>query len=364
MLAWGDLQSVRLSAACGCRRAMADKMETESDVFAVALDDAERLLDGEIIVYNGPINEDGYGQFVEATKDIPEYKKLVLILITYSGSADSAYRIARYAQSFFTDFVVIVPSMCKSAGTLTALGASKIYMSPFGELGPLDVQVFKADEIFERRSGLLSKSAVWSLTEEAFRMFEQVLLGIKVRSGGTVGFKVSSHVAASITSGLLAPVMSQLDPLAIGEDYQNLHIAQEYGERLIAKYGTIKEDAVSSLVEQYPSHGFVIDFLEADKLLGNVELTPLEIIRLQGCLAPLVHRPNSRDIIVRRLREDIGESDEGGSAEEGIDATDRGSDPSQNAGQSRDRINRDRAPRARRPRNGAGTEDNAPPRDE
>ena len=224
------------------------EMSNEHDVInlATALDEAETYLDGEVIVYNGPINEDGYGQFVQATKNIAKEKKIVLILVTYGGSADSAYRIARYAQNFFTDFVVIVPSMCKSAGTLIALGASTIYMSPFGELGPLDVQVFKADEIFERRSGLLSKSAVWSLTEEAFRMFEQVLLGIKMRSGGTVGFKVSSQVAASITSGLLSPVMSQLDPLAIGEDYQNLHIAQEYGERLIARYGTVKEGTCST----------------------------------------------------------------------------------------------------------------------
>lgn len=339
-------------------------MVNESDEFELALDHAESILDGEIIIYNGPINEDGYGQFVLATKDIPADKKIILILITFGGSADSAYRIARYAQSFFTDFIVIVPSMCKSAGTLIALGASKIYMSPFGELGPLDVQVFKADEIFERRSGLLSKSAVWSLTDEAFRMFEHVLLGIKVRSGGTVGFKVSSSVAASITSGLLSPVMSQLDPLAIGEDYQNLHIAQEYGERLIAKYGTIKEDAVSSLVEQYPSHGFVIDFLEAEKLLGNVELTPSEIIRLQGSLAPLVHRPNSRDIMVRRLRDDIGESYESGSSEEGVDTTDGGSDPSQNADQLDDRADRDRAPRKRRLRNGTSPENFAPSRNE
>ena len=335
-------------------------MSIDNDDFELALDDAERLLNGEIILYNGPINEDGYGQFVRATKDVPADRKIVLVLITFGGSADSAYRIARYAQSFFADFVIIVPSMCKSAGTLIALGASKIYMSPFGELGPLDVQVFKADEIFERRSGLLSKSAVWSLTEEAFRMFEQVLLGIKLRSGGTVGFKASSNVAASITSGLLSPVMSQLDPLAIGEDYQNLHIAQEYGERLINKFGTIKEDAVSALVEHYPSHGFVIDFQEAEKLLGNVELTPSEIIRLQGCLAPLVHRPNHRDIIVRRLRDDLGESDESGSAEEGTNTTDGGSDPSQDSNQFDDRADRDSTSRKRRLRNGAGSKSDAP----
>jgi hypothetical protein len=173
----------------------------------------------------------------------------LLALVTYGGSADSAYRIARYAQNFFSDFLLFVPNACKSekeeeedeseirsstaqdpdagAGTLIALGANQIYMSPFGEFGPLDVQVFKSDEIFERRSGLTSKSAVWSLSEEAFRTYEQVLLNLKMRSGGTITFKSASNVASAITTGMLAPVAAQLDPLSIGEDYQNLHISGE-----------------------------------------------------------------------------------------------------------------------------------------
>lgn len=201
-------------------------------------------------------------------------------------------------------------------------------MSPFGEFGPLDVQVFKADEIFERRSGLLSKSAVWSLTEEAFRIFEQVLLGIKMRSGGTVGFKTSSNVAASITAGLLAPVMSQLDPLAIGEDYQNLHIAQAYGHRLVEKFGAIDEDAVTALVENYPSHGFVIDLFEASHLFGNVEMATPELMELQACLAEFTHRPNSRDAVVMHVNEIIGGENDEVDAEAGgtdSDASDRAS---------------------------------------
>jgi len=275
-----------------------------------ALNKAEELLGGDIVAYNGPINEDGYGQFVQATKNIKADQGLVLALVTYGGSADSAYRIARYSQNYFKDFIVYVPSACKSAGTLIALGASKIYMSPFGELGPLDVQVAKADEIFERRSGLLSKSAVWSLTEEAFRTFESVLINLKVRSGGTVGFKACSTVAAAITTGLLGPIASQLDPLSIGEDYQNLHIAQEDGEKLIQKFNVIDTDAVSALVENYPSHGFVIDLFEASDLLGNVQIAPPELIQLQACLPELTARPHGRDATVIRVRDLLGEDDD------------------------------------------------------
>jgi hypothetical protein len=237
-----------------------------------ALDAVEAALDGDVVIYNGPINEDGYGQFVAATRGIKALRRIVLVLVTYGGSADSAYRIARFAQNYFRDFVVYVPSACKSAGTLLSLGARTIYMSPFGEFGPLDVQVYKSDEIFERRSGLLSKSAVWSLTEESFRMFEEVLLGLRTRSGGTIGFKTASQVAAAVTTGLMSQVIGQIDPLAMGQDFQNLKIAHDYGKRLIEKFQTVNDDAVRALVEGYPSHGFVIDYFEAAKLFGNVEL--------------------------------------------------------------------------------------------
>jgi hypothetical protein len=267
------------------------------------LDKVEKLFGADIVVYNGPIDEDGYGQFVQATKNVRPERKLMLVLVTYGGSADSAYRIARFAQNFFKDFLLFVPNACKSAGTLVALGASQIHMSPFGEFGPLDVQVFKSDEIFERRSGLTSKSAVWSLTEEAFRTFEQILLSLKFRSGGTITFKAASQVAASITSELLNPIAAQLDPLAIGEDFQNLHIAHEYGDRLVRKFGTINADAPRDLVENYPSHGFVIDLFEATELFGNVEMACKELIQLQACLPMFCSKPDPRDVKVFRIRD-------------------------------------------------------------
>jgi hypothetical protein len=281
----------------------AQKNDDPKSIISAALDKAEKQFDADIVVYNGPVNEDGYGQFVQATKNVKPERKLMLVLVTYGGSADSGYRIARYAQNFFKDFLLFVPNACKSAGTLIALGASRIHMSPFGEFGPLDVQVFKSDKIFERRSGLTSKSAVWSLTEEAFKTFEQVLLNLKTRSGGVITFKSASQVATSLATGLLSPVASQLDPLSLGEDYQNLHIAHEYGDRLVQKFRTVDADAVLALVENYPSHGFVIDLFEAMELLGNVEMACKELLQLQACLPLFCNTPDSRDVRVIRVRD-------------------------------------------------------------
>lgn len=289
-----------------------------------ALDAAEAELASDIVVYNGIVDDEGYGKFVQATKNIKPDRGLVLSLETYGGSADSAYRIARYSQNYFEQFVVFTPSACKSAGTLLAMGAKKIYMSPFGELGPLDVQVFKTDEFMDRRSGLLSKSALWSLTEEAFKTYEQVLLRLKARSGGTISFRTCSEVATLMANGLLGPIAAQLDPLLIGEDYQNLHIAQQYGEKLIEKYGVIDEQAVISLVENYPSHEFVIDIFEASELFGNVEMAPECLVKLQACLTTQTSGLDA--VSVYRVRDIFGEADERANDQEDAAPDDGGGD--------------------------------------
>ena len=80
-------------------------------------------------------------------------KNVLLILSTPGGSADAAYRIARCFQRCYRtneakiaergQFLIYVHDMCASAGTLLALGATKIIMSQQAQLGPIDVQLRK-----------------------------------------------------------------------------------------------------------------------------------------------------------------------------------------------------------------------------
>ncbi len=123
-------------------------------------------LSSDIILLNAPIEEATFGSLVVTSAVNKQYEHALLILVTHGGSANSAYRIARYFQHQYKSFSVFTPSFCKSAGTLIAIGAHKLIMSTFAELGPLDVQLMKADEIWERRSGLIGRSALASLNEQ------------------------------------------------------------------------------------------------------------------------------------------------------------------------------------------------------
>ena len=166
----------------------------------------------DIILANGPVDRLLFDGIIQAALEAKDSKNrtVVLCLVTWGGLADSAYRIGRFLHSFYDDVVVFVPSYCKSAGTLIACSANSIVMSPFGELGPLDAQILKRDELSERRSGLITNYALEELERVSFNLFEHFMLKIKQR-GGSISFKMASEIAANITSEMMKNVYQNIN---------------------------------------------------------------------------------------------------------------------------------------------------------
>lgn len=71
--------------------------------------------------------------------------------------------MGRGLQHSYEKFTVLLAGRCKSAGTLIVLGAHEIVMTNHAELGPLDVQLGKKDELFELDSGLTVLNALTEL---------------------------------------------------------------------------------------------------------------------------------------------------------------------------------------------------------
>ena len=227
--------------------------------------------DTDVVLYNGPIDDSGFWKLVKVCYDQQHRaKKILLILLTYGGEADAAYRSARFLQERYEHVTVFIPDRCKSAGTILAIGAHSILMSEFGELGPLDVQIIKPDDL-ERNSGATVVSALKMLKEESFELFEEFMLQIKRRSSGAVTLRTCMDIAASVTVGIFKEIYSQIDPAYLGEMNRNLKIAYEYGCRLAGIGKNIKMENIRQLVYDYPEHGFIIDRNEARELFDSVE---------------------------------------------------------------------------------------------
>ena len=231
-------------------------------------------LDAAVFVYSGSIDSAGFGHLIEALEpsdEQPPRRNSIMFLTTGGGDAGQAYRIARLLQTLTDKFYLCVPSQCKSAGTLIALGASEIFLPTISELGPLDVQLMRRDEIGQRRSGMVVRTALNGLFEETYRAFEQVMLRITLSSGHSISFDVASRVAATIATGVMTPVYAQVDPESLGNDLRDLSVATAYGERLVEHGGNASLETVRRLVEDYPTHGFIIDSEEAKELFEVCE---------------------------------------------------------------------------------------------
>lgn len=88
-----------------------------------------------------PIHRDDALGFVELLYNIKKGKDVDLLLHTPGGDIDAAEKLVSLLHATVGNLKVIVPDLAKSAGTLMALGASKIVMSDSSELGPIDPQV-------------------------------------------------------------------------------------------------------------------------------------------------------------------------------------------------------------------------------
>jgi hypothetical protein len=234
----------------------------------------------DVFLFNAPISwEFKKGSFADVCHLTKRRKNILLILITNGGNPDAAYRMARCLQRTYSNgrVIVLIPSLCKSAGTLVAIGAHEIALADRGELGPLDVQLRKPDDLLERMSGLDVNEALTSMQTKAFEAFERYLLDLNFRSGGSISLKTAMQIATELTVGLFEPIYGQIDPLRMGEIAREIKIADEYGRRLNKIAKNLKDGALERLVASYPSHTFVIDQNEAKDLFQHVrELTPSE----------------------------------------------------------------------------------------
>jgi Ni,Fe-hydrogenase III small subunit len=241
----------------------------------------------DILLVSGSIRQDLEQRVRDALEDVKKKSvNLIVLLTTGGGSADCAFRIARVLRHAYHrgSITVHVYGFCKSAGTLLVLGADEIVMSDNAELGPIDVQLAKPDELMEWTSGLTPREAFGALGAHAFATFEKFFLTLRKKSDLQITTRTAADIAAEMTVGLFGPIYAQLDPLRIGEIQRALSIAVHYGTML--DHGNQKDDTVRTLLMEYPSHEFVIDREQAQELFNEVREPTNEEALLQSVFEP------------------------------------------------------------------------------
>ena len=252
--------------------------------------------DTDVYAYIGPVDRTGYDMLsrILDERNGSRKKHCMLTIATFGGDPNAGYRIARALSHNYPHGTIsmLVPHYCKSAGTLICIGAHELVIADTGELGPLDIQVQKPDEMFKSASGLDIIRGLTYLRDNVLESFRNYLVDINQGSG--LSTKSASEIASKLTIGIHEPIFGQIDPMRLGEMQAALTIALEYGDRLNERSRNLKPGALSKLATSYPSHGFVIDRKEARSLFVNVRIPELHELKIGAWLADTFTREARR----------------------------------------------------------------------
>ena len=249
----------------------------------------------DYFLYNGEISPRDDYAFIQMVSEKQNSDHCTLLLVTLGGSPHAAYKIGKYIQNKYETFTVLVSGLCKSAGTLLAIAAREIVFTPYGELGPLDVQMPREDK-FGLESGLNISEAFRSLEDRAKSAYHYLIGEIMSNSGGVLSFHTASHAAAEIVSGLYGPIFAKIDPEELGSRTRAMRIGEDYGKRLNVRWTNLKANALELLSQTYSSHEFVIDYSDAAHLFNQVRMADdneLEFVKELGNLARFPERPGT-----------------------------------------------------------------------
>ena len=241
-------------------------MVTEDNTKALARAIADYVAERDLFLFSGPIDDKSSDRMIDLVcSETRSNENVSLFLTTRGGDPHAAYRMVRCLQRSYDDIKLLIAGRCKSAGTLVAIGANSLAFGECGELGPLDMQVSKPDELLFNHSGLDVLQALGIVTESGWDSFTTYVAELV---GAGLSTRIASQIAGDLAGGLMEPIAAQVDPMRLAEATRAIKVAIAYGERIAR--GNLKARSLQTLVNDYPAHPFVVDKVEALDLFYSV----------------------------------------------------------------------------------------------
>lgn len=129
----------------------------------------------DVVTYIWEIRQDYlklYRDFIEELWKEGKSKKLVVILKTPWGSAETAEKMVEINRKFYDEVYFVVPDFAMSAWTILCMSGDKIYMDYSSSLWPIDPQVLNKERnwfvpalwYLDKVEELIAKANDWTLT--------------------------------------------------------------------------------------------------------------------------------------------------------------------------------------------------------
>jgi ATP-dependent protease ClpP protease subunit len=192
------------------------------------------------------------------------------------GDIEAAYKLVMALRHQCKRLRMLIPFYAKSAATFLCLGADEILMTIDAEIGPLDAQIQDPRHPDRMMSALEQFIAIDHLRQHGYEMLDQFCQTTARRTRMNIE-DILAH-AVQYTTQMMQGLYQNIDPLDFGVAERALNMSNEYGRRIMRRFAyrnmadSDLTDLLQTLTWEYPSHSFVIDYIEAKQLGLNVAL--------------------------------------------------------------------------------------------
>jgi len=218
--------------------------------------------------------------------NLPTSAELDLVLFTYGGDTEAPSRIIDLIREYSKHLTVLIPHVAQSSGTLIAIGADEIQMTPLGTLGPIDPS--RVHPLLPRRKETESPEPVSVQDMRHAMEFIREAVGPDATP--------SPQDWAQIFTSLF----DKIHPLAIGAIEQSYALAKLIARHNLGTHLDQKSDKkkiseiIDKLCDSYKSHQYRIGRKEAAEIgLNAVSPRP----EVETILFDLLKHYNSRPIV-------------------------------------------------------------------
>jgi len=212
---------------------------------------------------NVQMGMDAVPEIIRHINLIPTDKKEIdFLIISNGGDPICSLRIMNILSERFKSINVLVPYIAFSAATLLALGANKIVMHPYSNLGPVDPQIRTEQKMQDGTSVVAQYPA-----EDIKNYFNFIREDV-----GLIEQPSLTHALSALTQ--------QVQPMAIGFAKSSSELAKSLCEKLLGRHMQDKDKAqriARSLISSFYNHGYAVSRKEAKRIGLNVEKPSTEI---------------------------------------------------------------------------------------
>lgn len=192
-----------------------------------------------------------------------------LCLYTRGGDTNAVWPIVSIVREFDPAFEVLVPYRCHSAGTLVALGARRIHMTPLAELSPIDPSTgnqFNPVDPINRQSRL-------GIAVEDIQQYRSFILN-QFELGQNPDEDKNDEMAdrRRYLDAYVRQLASEIHPLALGNAHRVHKQILQLAEKLLKLQDSSEleiDRAVQAFTQDFYSHMHMINRNEASEFLGG-----------------------------------------------------------------------------------------------